>query len=51
MLYIKVWLQLVHLVGEVMLGRRLVDILCQESQKNFDLSNIFEDQYWNHQVI
>ena len=36
MLSIKVWLQLVNLVGEVMLGRRLVETF---------LSHILEDQY------
>ena len=52
MLSIKFWLQLVNLVGEIMLGRRLVehyDVI--ESQKHFYLSHILEDQYWTHQLI
>ena len=50
MLSVKVWFWLVNLVEEVMLRIRLVEYICQGSQKHFYLSHISEDQYWNHQV-
>ena len=41
-----VWLRLLNLVGEVMLGKRLAEcMIYQESQKHFYLSHILEDQY------
>ena len=48
MLSMKIWAWFINLVGEVMLGRRLVEMWCQESQKHFYLSHISENQYQNH---
>ena len=50
MLSIKAWLQLANLVGEVMLGTRLVEYMMSRKSETF-LSCILEDQYWNQQVI
>ena len=41
MLSIKVWLQLVNLVGEVMLGRRLVEYIMSRKSETF----LFESHF------
>ena len=44
MLSIKAWLRLANLVGEVMLGTRLVEYMISRKSETF-LSCILEDQY------
>ena len=49
MLSIKVWLQLVNLVGEVMLGTRLVEYMMSRKSETFLFESHFRRSILNSQ--